>query len=263
MSDDKKVFRFEGRKIDTTWDGRLCIHVQECTRAKGELFESGREPWCQPDLGEADYVAEVVRRCPTGALTYDRKDGAAEEKAPEANTILLANNGPLYLSGELKIDGAKDDMPGVRFRAALCRCGDSQNKPFCDNTPAPPWARPATASTSPAGRWRSNGLRTGRCCCQETSRSSPGPDDRPGAAPRPHSVAVALRRTSRSATAATNRQASRPTDNVSLQRTFLETENRRLVLDRMILFGKRSVVRQPNRFSSRPGGPDASSVRMT
>jgi CDGSH-type Zn-finger protein/uncharacterized Fe-S cluster protein YjdI len=134
MSDDKKVFRFEGRKIDTTWDGRLCIHVQECTRAKGELFESGREPWCQPDLGEADYVAEVVRRCPTGALTYDRKDGAAEEKAPEANTIQLTNNGPLYVSGELKIDGAKDDMPGVRFRAALCRCGDSQNKPFCDNT---------------------------------------------------------------------------------------------------------------------------------
>ena len=134
MSDDKKFYTFEGKKIDTAWDGRLCIHVQECTRARGDLFESGRDPWGQPDLGEADYVARVVERCPTGALTYSRKDKGAEEKTPATNTAVLANNGPLYVSGELEIDGAQDDMPGVRFRAALCRCGDSSNKPFCDNT---------------------------------------------------------------------------------------------------------------------------------
>lgn len=134
MSDDKKVFKFEGQNIDTAWDGRLCIHVQECTRAKGELFKSGRNPWGQPDLAEADYVARVVERCPTGALTYSRKDGGAEEKQPAANKVTLGNNGPLYVSGELKVDGAQDDMPGTRFRVALCRCGDSKNKPFCDNT---------------------------------------------------------------------------------------------------------------------------------
>jgi len=36
--------------------------------------------------------------------------------------------------GDLKIDGAPDDMPGLRYRAAFCRCGDSANKPYCDNT---------------------------------------------------------------------------------------------------------------------------------
>ena len=130
----KKVYDFEGEKIDAVWDGRLCIHVGECTRAKGELFKSGRKPWGEPDRAEPDEVAEVVRRCPTGALTYRRKDGGAEETAPGANTVVISNNGPLYVSGELKIDGAADDMPGVRYRAALCRCGDSSNKPFCDNT---------------------------------------------------------------------------------------------------------------------------------
>jgi CDGSH-type Zn-finger protein/uncharacterized Fe-S cluster protein YjdI len=134
MGDDKKVYGFEGEKVDVAWDGRLCIHVQECTRAKGKLFESGRNPWGQPDLGEPDYVAEVARRCPTGALTYERKDGGAGETAPEANTVVISNNGPLYVEGDLRIDGAEDDMPGVRYRAALCRCGDSKNKPFCDNS---------------------------------------------------------------------------------------------------------------------------------
>jgi CDGSH-type Zn-finger protein len=48
--------------------------------------------------------------------------------------MVVSNNGPLYVRGRLEIDGAADDMPGVRFRAALCRCGDSKNKPFCDNS---------------------------------------------------------------------------------------------------------------------------------
>ncbi len=131
---DEKVFKFDGDKMDVSWDGRLCIHVGECTRAKGELFVSGRKPWGLPDRGEPDYVADVVRRCPTGALTYRRKDGCAEETTPLENVVTLANNGPLYFQGDLRIGGTADDMPGLRFRAALCRCGDSKNKPFCDNS---------------------------------------------------------------------------------------------------------------------------------
>jgi CDGSH-type Zn-finger protein/uncharacterized Fe-S cluster protein YjdI len=134
MSDKRDLYKFEGEKSDATWDRRLCIHVQECTRAHGELFVSGRKPWGEPDRGEVDYVAEVVRRCPTGALTLTRKDGGAGELAEPANKVVVSNHGPLYVTGELDIDGAAEDMSGVRFRAALCRCGDSKNKPFCDNT---------------------------------------------------------------------------------------------------------------------------------
>ena len=47
---------------------------------------------------------------------------------------MVANNGPLYARGDLKISGAPEDLAGVRFRAALCRCGKSSNKPFCDNS---------------------------------------------------------------------------------------------------------------------------------
>jgi len=130
---NQKVYKFDGEKLDVLWDGRLCIHVGECTRAKGELFVSGRKPWGQPDLVETDYVAEVCHRCPTGALTYTRNDGGSVEAVPSTNVVTLANNGPLYFEGNLQINGAADDMPGVKHRAALCRCGGSKNKPFCDN----------------------------------------------------------------------------------------------------------------------------------
>ncbi|MGB8329708.1 MAG: CDGSH iron-sulfur domain-containing protein, partial [Polyangiales bacterium] len=119
---------------DVHWDARLCIHIGECGRAKNELFVGGRQPWCQPDLVEPEEVADVVSRCPTGALTYDRKDGGAAEVAETENVVSIMYNGPLYVRGDLEIDGAEQDMLGVRFRAALCRCGQSQSKPFCDNS---------------------------------------------------------------------------------------------------------------------------------
>ncbi|MCX8116295.1 MAG: CDGSH iron-sulfur domain-containing protein, partial [Burkholderiaceae bacterium] len=50
------------------------------------------------------------------------------------NRVLVANDGPLYFTGDLEIQGAPEDMPGVQRRAALCRCGASKNKPFCDNS---------------------------------------------------------------------------------------------------------------------------------
>ncbi|MBW2507611.1 MAG: CDGSH iron-sulfur domain-containing protein [Deltaproteobacteria bacterium] len=131
---DKKIFDYPGAAADVHWDGRLCIHIAECGRAKNDLFVGGRQPWCQPDLVSTEEVAEVVSRCPSGALTYERKDGGPEESAASENVVSVMYSGPLYVRGDLEIDGAAADMSGVRFRAALCRCGRSKNKPFCDNS---------------------------------------------------------------------------------------------------------------------------------
>lgn len=129
----QKVQRYAGKNVDVLWDERLCIHIGECGRAQGELFVGGRKPWCQPDLVQVGEVKDVVDRCPSGAISYTTKDESAMESAAPGNTVTVVYNGPLYVRGDLDVDGAQPDMPGVRFRAALCRCGQSQNKPFCDN----------------------------------------------------------------------------------------------------------------------------------
>jgi len=130
----KTKFTFKGDKIDVEWDQRLCIHIGECGQAKGDLFVADRQPWCQPDLAADNDVAEVVERCPTGAITYHAKTGDMKEQYAPENTVMVSYDGPYFIRGELDIDGSLDDMPGVAYRAALCRCGESKNKPFCDNS---------------------------------------------------------------------------------------------------------------------------------
>ena len=120
MSDNKAI-KYPGEKVDVQWNGRLCIHIGECGRAKGELFTTGRKPWCQPDLASNEEVEDVVKRCPTGALTYHYRDDSGAEEADPDNTIHVTYNGPLYFRGNLAINGVQSDANGLAFRAALCR----------------------------------------------------------------------------------------------------------------------------------------------
>ncbi len=131
---DTNDFTYPGNKATVSWNGKICIHIGECGRAEGKLFVGGRKPWCQPDLASDDETEEVVLRCPTGALSVTFADGSRVEQAPAINTIQVAYNGPLFVRGDLQIDDAPADVPGLKFRAAFCRCGQSKNRPYCDNS---------------------------------------------------------------------------------------------------------------------------------
>jgi len=130
----EKVYQYPGEEVDVSWNQSLCIHIAECGRSQGGLFEGGRQPWCQPDVTTADDVVDVIERCPSGALTYQLKDGSIVEAAADENTVVVTYYGPLFVRGDLDIEGTSEKKPGTRFRAALCRCGQSGNKPFCDNS---------------------------------------------------------------------------------------------------------------------------------
>jgi CDGSH-type Zn-finger protein/uncharacterized Fe-S cluster protein YjdI len=131
---DNDITTYPGQQANVAWHGKLCIHIGECGRAKGDLFIGGRQPWCQPDLSPGEEIEEVVLRCPTGALTFEFADGSVTEPAADENTATVSYNGPLFFRGNLAIENAPDDAPGLKYRAALCRCGKSKNKPFCDNS---------------------------------------------------------------------------------------------------------------------------------
>ena len=129
----KKVHEYEGDRITVRYDVQRCIHAEECVHGLAQVFDPEKRPWIQPDQASADEVAEVILRCPTGALTFERLDGGVAEAVPDRNQIRVAADGPLYVQGDVEIAAAEGSGLTRETRVALCRCGGSANKPFCDN----------------------------------------------------------------------------------------------------------------------------------
>jgi CDGSH-type Zn-finger protein/uncharacterized Fe-S cluster protein YjdI len=128
------VRRYRGEKIIVTYDLKRCIHVEECVQGLPPVFDRDRRPWIDPDAASADEVAEVILRCPTGALHFERLDGGPQEIPPDTNTLQIISDGPLYIQGRILIQTPEGDIESEDTRIALCRCGASQNKPYCDNS---------------------------------------------------------------------------------------------------------------------------------
>lgn len=130
----EKLREYRGGKINVTYALKRCIHAAECVRSLPAVFDTDKRPWVQPDEADADAVAEAVLRCPTGALHFERLDGGEAEVPAAENTVEITPDGPLYLRGDIEIRTRAGERILEDTRVALCRCGASQNKPFCDNS---------------------------------------------------------------------------------------------------------------------------------
>ena len=115
--------------ITVYYDGKRCRHFAECLRGLPEVFDGSAKPWIQPANADAETVAEIVRRCPSGALHYVMRDGPVEQ--PESpTTVMVRDDGPMILRGDLVIETPAGPMHETR--AALCGCAKTANAPFCD-----------------------------------------------------------------------------------------------------------------------------------
>lgn len=131
---EEDLHEYRGDDVDVTFDSNRCIHARECVEGLPAVFDTSRRPWIDPDRADADEVAAVVERCPTGALQYDRRDGGENETPPETNTVTPIPNGPLYIAGDIEIRTQSGETLLRDTRVGLCRCGHSGNLPLCDNS---------------------------------------------------------------------------------------------------------------------------------
>ncbi len=128
-----KIREYQAEAITVKYDLKRCIHAEECVHGLPTVFDKSARPWIQPENASAAEIADVILRCPTGALQFERKDDGASEPIPTENTILLSADGPLYVQGEVEITRRDGSVLHRDTRVALCRCGTSKYKPFCDN----------------------------------------------------------------------------------------------------------------------------------
>jgi uncharacterized Fe-S cluster protein YjdI/CDGSH-type Zn-finger protein len=138
---------YAGDGIVVHWDASRCIHAAICTTSLPEVFDVTRRPWITADAADADTVEATVDRCPTGALRATRARQQTATPA-ETTTILPVPDGPLLLRGSLRLLDEAGNVVSTETRLALCRCGASRNKPYCDNSHRAPGTAGATTGSA-------------------------------------------------------------------------------------------------------------------
>ena len=111
-------------EITVYFDSSRCRHFAECVRGAPSVFDVDKRPWIQPANGTADKIAEVVRRCPSGALHYRLAAGPAEV-ADVPTTVTVIQGGPILLRGDLELRGSfpQSAIPGWRCAYVPDRLG--------------------------------------------------------------------------------------------------------------------------------------------
>jgi uncharacterized Fe-S cluster protein YjdI len=129
-------------EISVFWKRDLCIHSANCLVGSPLVFNLRKRPWVDIDGATSEEIIKTVDSCPSRALTYlihqKEKAAAAKETAqPKDNTarIEILRDGPALVKGDFIIlDPDKNRMTPTTAVAALCRCGASKKKPFCDGS---------------------------------------------------------------------------------------------------------------------------------
>ena len=128
-----RVDRYEGKNITILDNRGVCSHRGHCTTHLPSVFRMNTEPWIDPDGAEPEEIMRVIRMCPSGALAFEHQ-GTVERDWRNPADLRLSKNGPIEVTGGIELYDEEGSSPATGDHYALCRCGGSKNKPFCDGT---------------------------------------------------------------------------------------------------------------------------------
>jgi len=120
-------------EVTIVWQVKKCMHAEYCWRGLPDVFRYKQRPWVDPEGASSEAIMKQIDQCPSGALTYYKNsDGPAKVKST-APVIEVMENGPLLVRGSFLLK-KQDGTEKEEQNAALCRCGVSSNKPYCDGS---------------------------------------------------------------------------------------------------------------------------------
>jgi uncharacterized Fe-S cluster protein YjdI len=134
--------KYTNGEVTIIWQNDLCSHSTICWKhATGlpKVFNPAERPWIKPEGSSTESIIEQVNKCPSGALSYIMNNVTQPEQQPADATIVesiieIAPNGPLLVYGNVTIKDMNGNETKKSKVTALCRCGASSNKPYCDGT---------------------------------------------------------------------------------------------------------------------------------
>lgn len=124
----------QGNEITVYDDRSICSHSGICTDNLAAVFRVAAEPFVHVSGASAKPIIEVIKRCPSGALSYALGTSAETVEEDRASTITATKDGPLAVVGRVELVSEDGTTYETRARYTLCRCGGSKNKPYCDGS---------------------------------------------------------------------------------------------------------------------------------
>lgn len=128
---------YSNGELTIVWKPETCIHSAVCVRMLPQVYNPKERPWIKQENATTEQLVEQIKKCPSGALSfYYNKDKEATAVQPESasTSVDIAKNGPYIVKGNFEIKDSMGNVLEKKTVAALCRCGASANKPFCDGS---------------------------------------------------------------------------------------------------------------------------------
>ena len=126
---------YSNGEVTVVWKPGLCIHSGVCFSGLPEVFKPRDKPWIRPEGASTEQIVAQVKQCPSGALSFYYNDGHVEaEEQATTPRVVVRPNGPLVVYGSITIQDRNGVETQKEHVTAFCRCGHSQNKPFCDGS---------------------------------------------------------------------------------------------------------------------------------
>ncbi|WP_323788340.1 (4Fe-4S)-binding protein [Psychroserpens sp.] len=127
-----KTKEYSNGEVTIVWKPDACIHSAICVKGLGDVFQPKEKPWIKIDAASTEALVKQVKACPSGALSY-YMNGEDNEASESLDTkVEVMENGPLLVYGTLKVTHNNGRKETKNRTTAFCRCGASQNKPYCD-----------------------------------------------------------------------------------------------------------------------------------
>jgi uncharacterized Fe-S cluster protein YjdI len=129
--------KYQNNEITVTWEPSKCIHSAECFKGLPRVFNPRLKPWINLEGSETDRIIKQIDKCPSGAISYVHNVETTNEKLKEQDEVLKVKvmpGGPLILQGNFILEHLNEAQVSKDKITALCRCGQSLNKPFCDGS---------------------------------------------------------------------------------------------------------------------------------
>jgi CDGSH-type Zn-finger protein len=125
---------YVGKKITVLDNRKICSHAAECVTNLPSVFRLNARPWIDSDGAIAEEIINTIRKCPSGALSYSIDDIEYRDQNERKPMVTVSKDGPYIVTGGIELvgDNIQFGDGASKEHYTLCRCGASQNKPFCD-----------------------------------------------------------------------------------------------------------------------------------